>query len=340
MKKNLWVVLLVLAGVAAAAWWRFHAPNETQSVVVYVSHDEVFSEPILRDFEKETGIRVRAVYDTEETKSTGAMNRLMAEKNNPQADVYWANEPIRAEVLRQQHIAAPYLSLNADGIPARFRDPQGYWTGFAARARVLIVHKDENPKPTSVFSYADPRWRGRTVIANPLFGTTTDQIAALFVLLGDERAREFMQGLHENGVRLSPSNGDSADLVARGQFAFSLVDSDDVVNRMKQHEPVTMVYPDQGADEIGSLIVPNAAVLIAASPHQDAGKKLIDYLLSKETERKLAFSDAAQIPLHPDVATPPGLQPIESIKITTVDYAAIATKLQAIQSFLKSWAES
>ncbi len=73
---------------------------------------------------------------------------------------------------------------------------------------------------------------------------------------------------------------------------------------------------------------------------QDAGKKLIDYLLSKETERKLAFSDAAQIPLHPDVATPPGLQPLESIKITTVDYAAIATKLQAIQSFLKNWAGS
>jgi iron(III) transport system substrate-binding protein len=340
VNKTSWFVLLVLAGVEAAAWWRFHAPNETQSVVVYVSHDEVFSEPILKDFERETGIRVRAVYDTEETKSTGAMNRLIAEKNNPQADVYWANEPIRAEVLRQQHIAAPYLSPNADGIPARFRDPQGYWTGFAARARVLIVHKDENPKPTSVFSYSDPRWRGRTVIANPLFGTTTDQIAALFVLLGDERARAFMQGLHENGVKLSPSNGDSADLVARGQFAFSLVDSDDVVSRMNQSEPVTMVYPDQGADEIGSLIVPNAAVLIAGSPHQDAGKKLIDYLLSTETERKLAFSDAAQIPLHPGVATPPGLRPIESIKTTTVDYAAIATKLQAIQSFLKDWAGS
>jgi iron(III) transport system substrate-binding protein len=340
VKKTLWVVLLVLAGVAAAAWWRFHAPSETQSVVVYVSHDEVFSQPILKDFEKETGISVRAVYDTEETKSTGAMNRLIAEKNNPQADVYWANEPIRAEVLRQQHIAAPYLSPNADGIPATFRDPQGYWTGFAARARVLIVHKDENPKPISVFSYSDPRWRGRTVIANPLFGTTTDQIAALFVLLGDERARAFMHGLHENGVKLSPSNGDSADLVARGQFAFSLVDSDDVVNRMKQHEPVTMVYPDQGADEIGCLIVPNAAVQIAGSPHQDAGKKLIDYLLSKETERKLAFSDAAQIPLHPSVATPPQLQPIDAIKIMRVDYAAIATKLQAIQSFLKNWAGS
>jgi iron(III) transport system substrate-binding protein len=109
---------------------------------------------------------------------------------------------------------------------------------------------------------------------------------------------------------------------------------------MNQHEAVTMVYPDQGADEIGCLIVPNAAVLIAGSPHQDAGKKLIDYLLSTETERKLAFSDAAQIPLHSHVVTPPGLQPLESLKIMKVDYATIATKLQAIQSFLKGWVGS
>jgi ABC-type Fe3+ transport system substrate-binding protein len=51
-------------------------------------------------------------------------------------------------------------------------------------------------------------------------------------------------------------------------------------------------------------VMPRGAVLIAGAPHQGAGKKLIDYLLSKETERKLAFSDAAQFPLHSGVATP------------------------------------
>ena len=98
-----WLVpALVVAAVAAFVLWRFSPGTQTPTVVVYVSHDQVFSEPILTDFEKETGIKVRAVYDTEETKSTGTMNRLIAEKNNPQADVYWANEPVRAEVLRQQ----------------------------------------------------------------------------------------------------------------------------------------------------------------------------------------------------------------------------------------------
>jgi iron(III) transport system substrate-binding protein len=339
VKKALWILLLLVVA-SAIALWRLYPSIGTPVVVVYVSHDQVFSEPILKDFEKEMGITVRAVFDTEETKSAGTMNRLIAEKNNPQADVYWANEPIRAEVLRQRGIAASYASPNAAGIPETFRDPNGYWTGFAARARVLIVHQDVNPKPTSVLSYADPRWRGRTVIANPLFGTTTAQIAALFVLWGDERGRAFMQDLHDSAAKISPSNGDSADLVARGEFAFSLVDSDDVVNRMKQHQPVTMVYPDQGADEIGCFIVPNAAVLIAGSPHPETGKKLIDYMLSKDTERKLAFSDAAQIPLHPGVPMPPQLQPIESIKVMKVNYTEIAAKLQAILPFLKSWVGS
>jgi iron(III) transport system substrate-binding protein len=340
MQRSLWLLAVLLVAAAAIAWWRFTTGSGAGSVVVYVSHDQVFSEPILKEFERETGIKVRAVYDTEETKSTGAMNRLIAEKNNPQADVYWANEPVRAEVLRRRTIAAPYRSPNAEGIPAPFRGPQDYWTGFAARARVLIMRKDENPKPASVFAYSDPRWRDKAVIANPLFGTTTDQIAALFVLLGDERARNFLQSMRENGVKLAPSNGDSADLVARGQFAFSLVDSDDAVNRMTQGEPVILVYPDQGADEIGCLIVPNAVVLIAGSPHPEAGKKLIDYLLSPETERKLALSDAAQIPLHPNVAAPPKLKPLASIKVMNVDYAAVAAKLQEIQPFLKSWTGS
>src|SRR5882762_2841809 len=111
----------------------------SRTVVVYVSEDQVFSEPILKDFERETGITVKPVFDTEETKSAGVMNRLIAEKANPQADVYWANEPIRAELLRQQGVSAPYRSPSAEGTPEQFRNPEGHWTGFSARVRMLIV---------------------------------------------------------------------------------------------------------------------------------------------------------------------------------------------------------
>lgn len=121
--------------VALATLVMLGCRTSMKTVTIYVSEDQVFSEPILKDFERENGIKVNAVFDTEEAKSTGVMNRLLAEKNNPQADVYWANEPVRADVLRQQGISTPYKPAAAGEIPEQFKDPQGHWTGFSARAR-------------------------------------------------------------------------------------------------------------------------------------------------------------------------------------------------------------
>jgi len=338
MRNMRFVLALPLlgAGFLSEGCTRTNKPI-AKEVVAYVSEDQVFSEPILKDFERETGVHVRAVYDTEEAKSTGAMNRLIAEKNNPQADVYWANEPIRAEVLRQRGISTPYKSPNAAGIPAVFKNPDGYWTGFSARARVLVVNKRLTQKPNTILAYTDPRWKGRMVITNPLFGTTTSEMAALFTLWGDAKGKEFMNKMKANGVKISTNNGESADFVASGECDFSLVDSDDVVNRVKQGKPVEMVYPDQGKGQIGCMIVPNATVLINGAPHPDEGRKLIDYLLTKETERKLAFADCAQIPLHAGVPVPAEVRPIEKTKTMTIDYAKVAKKMQEIQPFLKSW---
>jgi iron(III) transport system substrate-binding protein len=313
------------------------ARTPSQTVVVYVSEDQVFSEPVLKDFERETGVAVRAVFDTEEAKSTGAMNRLIAEKDNPQADVYWANEPIRAEVLKQRGISAPYVSPNAAGIPDTFKDPEGFWTGFSARARVLLARRGLKVKPESILAYTEPRWKGKAVIANPLFGTTTAQVAALFTVWGDERAKAFLDQLKKNGVKISTSNGESADLVAAGEFEFALVDSDDGASRMRQHKPVEMFYPDQRAGEVGCLIVPNAVLLIQGAPHPANARKLIDYLLSKETERKLAFADCAQIPLHAGVDTPPEVRRIETIRPIEINFAEVARKMQEIQPYLKTW---
>jgi iron(III) transport system substrate-binding protein len=278
------------------------------------------------------------VFDTEESKSTGVTNRLIAEKDNPQADVYWANEPVRADALKQRGVSTPYVSPSAEGIPDQFKDPDHHWTGFSARARLLLVNAKSTIKPASVMAYTDPSAKGRAAIANPLFGTTTAYVAALFTLWGDERARNFMNDMKKNGAKITTSNGESADFVAAGQVDFSLVDSDDAVNRKKQGKPVGMIYPDQEGDGIGVLILPNAVALIKGGSHAENGKRLIDYLLSKETERKLAFADCAQIPLHSGVDTPPEIRRIQEIKTMRVEYVDLARKMEEIQPFLKEWA--
>lgn len=327
------VPCLLLAAICLAGC----GGTQQSTVTVYVSEDRVFSEPILKDFEKDTGIGVRAIYDTEESKSTGVMNRLLAEKANPQADVYWANEPVRADVLRQQNISLPFVPEGAVGIPATFKDPQGYWTGFSARARLFVVNKKAKYRPTGVSSYAEPDARGRGVIANPLFGTTTAQMAALFSVWGDEKGKQFLASLKANKVKLSTGNGESTELVASGEFEFALVDSDDAVAGVRQGKPIEIVYPDQGEGAPGLLLIPNAVALIRGGPNPAAGRKLIEYLISKETERKLALADCAQIPLRPGVVPPAELKPIDQLKTMKVNYADLAAKLQTIQPTLKEW---
>ncbi|MDH4240568.1 MAG: extracellular solute-binding protein [Phycisphaerae bacterium] len=134
-----------------------------QEVVIYTSLDKVFSQPVLEAFEKETGIDVLPVYDSEATKTTGLVNRLIAEKNNPRADVFWNSETGRTIVLKQKGVLTKYISPSASDIPAQFKDPDGCWTGFAARCRILIYNTDllkKDDLPKSIFELTGPKWKG------------------------------------------------------------------------------------------------------------------------------------------------------------------------------------
>lgn len=313
--------------------------DNANTVVVYTSVDQVFSEPVLKQFETETGIEVKAVYDAEETKSTGVLNRLIAEKNNPQCDVFWSGDPARTIVLKNRGITAPYHSKVADDIDPVFKDPEYQWTGFSARGRILIYNKDllkPNEVPYSIFELVKPEYKGKVAIANPLFGTTTFQIAALFVALGDERAKQWLTNLKNNDVVIATSNGDVKKRVVQGEVACGLTDTDDANEAIKEGANVGMVFLDQ--ERMGSLIIPNMVNLVKGAPHPENGKKLIDYLLSRETEAALAIS-CAQMPLHKHVETPDDIPSLDNIVPMRIDYDQTAQKLQEIQNYLKKWAE-
>lgn len=310
-------------------------------VVVYTSVDDIFARPIAARFQAETGVTVRLVPDTEETKSTGLLNRLIAEKDRPQADVFWSGDPLRAAVLKAKGISAPYRSPNAEGLPDQFSDRDAHWTGFSARARVVIFNRTlvaEPDAPASVFDLLSPRFRGRACIANPLFGTTSMHAAALFATLGDTQARAFFEGLSANGGHMLPSNGEVRRRVASGECAIGITDTDDANVARLEGKPIGIVYPD--AQGMGTLIVPNAVVLIARAPHVERARQFIDYLLRAETERALAASEAAQMPLRPGVPVPAGVRSMADLEPMDVDYAALAATLEPLtRGFLKEWAE-
>ena len=313
--------------------------NNSNVVVVYTTVDQIFSEPVLKGFEKETGIIVKAVYDTEETKSTGVLNRIIAEKDNPQCDVFWSGDPVRTIVLKNKGITLPYQSKVAVDINPVYKDPNYHWTGFSARARVLIYNKDlleEKNIPQSIFDLTKEEYKGKFTIANPLFGTTTFHMAALFSSLGDERAKQFLTDLKNNDVIIATSNGDVKKRVIQGEVACGLTDTDDAYEAVKEGANIGVVFLDQSG--MGSLIMPNTVNLIKNSPHPENGQILMDYLLSKETEAELAIS-CAQMPLHKGVEIPKDIPSLDNIIPMEIDYGSVSQKLEEIQNYLKEWVE-
>ena len=332
MKQLLLVTFILLTFISCS--------KETKDeVTVYTTVDQIFSEPILKDFEKETGIKVKAIYDTEETKSTGVLNRIIAEKNNPHCDVFWSGDPIRAIVLKNKGITMGYNSSVAKDIPQHFKDKEYHWIGFSARARVLVYNKKllkADEVPASIFDLLDEKYKGKFAIANPLFGTTSFHFSALFSALGEKKAKELFARFKKNRVLIATSNGDVKKRVLNGEVACGLTDTDDAFTAMEESKDMGIVFLDQKG--IGSLIMPNSLSLMKNSPHPSNGEKLIDYLLSKETEKKLAIS-SAQMPLHKGVETPKNVPSLDNIVAMKIDYEKTAKKLEEIQGYLKTWGE-
>ncbi len=312
----------------------------TKEVVVYTSVDQVFSEPVLKAFEKKSGLTVKMVFDTEETKSTGLLNRLFAESKNPRADVFWSGDPVRPQVLSKRNVTVPYKPATAKDIPPEFVAPDDSWVGFSARARVLLINNKLIPKgeePTSVEDLIKQKWKGRAAIANPAFGTTTMHMAALFALWGSEKTTRFLKALKDNDVKIASSNGEVKRLVVSGEVAIGLTDTDDAAVAVRQGAPVRVVYPDK--DKMGTLLMPTVAVLINGAPNKKNAKLLIDYLASKEVERLLAFADCAQIPLRADVPRPPHVGSHDAVRAMKINYSRVGQVMEVVHPYLRSWAE-
>jgi iron(III) transport system substrate-binding protein len=308
------------------------------TITVYTALDGEFSRPIFEDFTRSTGIEVRASYDIESTKTIQLTQRVLSERDRTLCDLFWNNEILNTLRLQRAGVLRAYASPAAAKYPASARSPEGLWYGFAARARVLIVNTNqisEERRPKSIRDLADPQWYERCGIAKPLFGTTATQAACLFAAWGDADAEEFFRGVKHN-ARMMSGNKQVAEAVAAGSLAFGLTDTDDAVVEIEKAMPVTIVYPDQGANEIGTLYIPNTLALIKNSPHPAEADKLLDFLLSAEVERKLANGPSAQIPLQPGIAPSPRVKAPPEIRAMNVDWSAAAEKWDTVAEFLKN----
>ena len=274
------LVLLVIGTVAAVCvrWITTgDSASSADSVVVYTSQDQVFAEPIFQEFTKQTGLKVRAVYDSEAVKTVGLANRLIAETSRPQCDVFWNNEELRTVQLVEAGVLA-----DGDGR-----------TNFAHRMRQLVVRSESITDPLvplTLDALTNSALRGKVALAYPLFGTTSAHFLALRQTWGVGRWERWCRALAANQPLLVDGNSVVVKLVAGGQALVGLTDSDDI-RAMQREGRKLLALGLSGGDD---LMIQNSVALVQGGPNPEGGRKLLEFLGSKPVVQKLVDAGAVE----------------------------------------------
>jgi iron(III) transport system substrate-binding protein len=325
IRNSIVLTTLPLILFAVTGCWR-PASNE---VVVYAALDSEFSGPVLDRFSSDFDLEPLVVFDGESTKTVGLFNRLRQERRRPRCDVFWNNEILHTILLEREGLLEPYEVAAGTAARDGYRSRTGSWTAIAARARVILVNTDRLPDrdewPTSIADFSDAKWSQASQkggYARPFFGTTKTHFLALYQAWGHARSEEFFQGVHEYAVMVD-GNKQVAQAVARGHLAFGLTDTDDAIVEIENGSPVALVFPDQSTGGLGTLFIPNTIALLRDAPHPARGRKLIEFLVSEETERQLALGESAQFPVLGG-ETKSRLAPQVELEWMDVDFEEIA----------------
>jgi iron(III) transport system substrate-binding protein len=274
-------------------------------VIVYCAQDQVYAEPILAAFTKETGIAARAVYDSEAVKTVGLANRLLAERARPQCDLFWGNEELRTR------------QLAAAGV---WRETNGWWS-FGHRSRRLVFNTNRvsiAKLPQSLLELTNAAWRGKVALAYPMFGTTATHFLALRQLWGEAGWLAWCRALHANTPFLVDGNSVVVKMVARGEAVIGFTDSDDILAEQREGLPVSAA-PMNGE----TLLIPNTVAVVRGAPHLREAEILAEYLRRPAVAEKLVQAGALEGAAK-DAAGMATLQPDWEALVASIDVATKA----------------
>jgi iron(III) transport system substrate-binding protein len=279
-------------------------------------------------FTEETGIRVNVVTGSADELIT----RLETEGGSSPADVLITVDAGRLHRAKErgllQAVESPTLEAH---VPARYRDPEGFWYGLTTRARVLVYARTR-VRPEQIPTYeslADPAWRGRVLVRSSENVYNQSLLAALIAEVGEESALRWAQGIAQNLAR-SPSGGDTDQLKAvaagAGDVAISntyylakLATSQDAEER-RVYDQLAVVFPNQG--DRGTHVNVSGAGVTRSAPNRDAAVRLIEFLTADEAQRVYAEGNQ-EYPVKPGIAMSSVLQAWGEFEADTLPLARL-----------------
>ena len=261
--------------------------------------------------------------------STGELGaRMLAEKDNPQADCIWGWAVTNMSEFVPRGMLAKYKPKGWDKIPAHFKDPDGYWTAIDLYAAALVpntkVLEEKNlPMPKGWNDLLNPVYKDMLIMPNPASsGTGFLQVASLLVLLDPDyknkpieknKGWDFLKKLDKNMGQYIKSGSKPAKLTAAGEYAIGCSFAFVYSSLKKKGFPVALVLPEEGA---GYELEANA--LLKGAKHEKAAKKFLDWAISESAMNKYAKFKLGVT--YPGIQGPTDLPALETIKLAPMDF--------------------
>lgn len=239
--------------------------------------------------------------------STGDLSaRIIAEANNPHADVIWGQAVTDLLDPRIYDQLTPYQAKGEDKLPEQFRDADGRWfaaTGYMAAFCINTrrLEKENLPMPMSWEDLTKPEYKGEIVMPSPASsGTGYLQIIAILQAKGQEKGFEFLKALDKNVAQYTGSGSAPCKKARSGEYAIGVSFAFPAMKSIMMGYPVKMVIPEKW---VGYEL--EGTGLMAASDNKADAKRFLDWTLSKQA--------ADMYKEHKEIVTIPGIEPTQAM---------------------------
>ena len=316
MKRKLALALAMMMGISSLSVTAFAADDsleDTGKLTLYDSNSTEWADPIIQEFEDQTGIEVSLVQDG----TSSLFARIKAEAGNPQADVVWGGviDTYRAN----QDLLQEYTSSEVDSLKPEAVDPNGYYTGFDMGPMVMIYNTElvpEDEAPTKWSDLLDEKYKGQIACADPTSSSSSFAcIMSIILAYGTEDGKgyDFVEDLVHNldGKVLSSSSGVYKG-VSDGEYMVGLTYEEAALRYIESGANIQVVYPEEGTSSS-----PSGVAVIKDCQNPKSAQMFIDYLSGKEVQSQLG--DLYRRSVRTDVEDPETMKAWDEINFVDMD---------------------
>lgn len=324
--KTIKALTALLLALSLSACTTSQSESEDKGkVVVYSPHGEEILDAISEWFYEDTGIEVEYLF----MGGGELVDRIRAEKNNPQADIIYGNPSNVFEEMKRDDLLQPYDLSIKDKLPSEFVDKDGYYYGTIQTPVMLFYNHDllsEEDAPKDWSDLADPKYENSIMLRTTTSAASRATISALieqYDKVGDiEGAWDYLRAVDKNVKAYYPDSNLMFQGIAKGEATVGFWTLDGITQNINDNSmPFTVVPPESGA-----VVISDGVAIIKDCQNLENAQKFMEYVASKEVQTRLA-NEFDRMPTNQDaLANSPEWMTTFEFKTMDTNWATLTDK--------------